>query len=214
MFRNKIVEIGSKMRRRRGDKRSAAGKIRAGELDIKEMTGRNVIPSRKAREELMVHLEEKLKYENFFESLPLTTSLNVKKFEFNGIPIAIKNTENKNYQGANHREFKAAFIEYRRALKEGTLSAKHHILLSPVVYGKIGPYLIMEYVEDKYPLSSPELSKYWKADGEITSNFMKLLSDKKINAAPQMLHLMTLKNTNPKNPRKGKWVGFHPYDYE
>lgn len=93
-------------------------------------------------------------------------------------------------------------------MRNGEIKAENHVLRSPKVYGGIGNFLVMEFIGHYKP---PEI--YEVIVAELRKNFIKLKNKGLISKTPQDYHFMCVGNTNPRNPKKGKFVVFLPYDY-
>jgi hypothetical protein len=182
---------------------------------------RHVLP-RKKWPELIKELKTKLADPYFFSSLKdIGKSMgNVKLFYYDGIPVVIKDTGRRDTHGFNYKEIRKALFIHQKAVREGKISPKRYRIITPKVYGQIGRYLVMEYMEHKeHPKpgvteNQAEITSFKEAYRELEDNFMEAIMVKKAYEVdiPQLIHLMVLGNTNPKNPEKGIWLFSLPYD--
>lgn len=175
------------------------------------------------RPELLKYLRQNLFKPDFFENLSGLYGPRVKQLDFHFyinkrehvVPVVIKNTgafaHIPESQGKNFEEIRRSFEAHQRAVRSGKINPKTYILRSPKVYGRIGDFLVMEFVA-KTDLHWDLRKEIFK---EVGRNFLRL-KDKNLigkRPVPQTWSLITVANTNPKNPEKGKWVVFLPYDY-
>ncbi len=175
------------------------------------------------RPELLHYLRQNLFKPDFFKALPTLYGSRIKRLDFHFfvgeqehvVPVAIKNTSAiglyPESQGKNFEEIRESFLAHQRAVRSGRINPKTYILRSPKVYGRIGDFLVMEFVaETNLPW---ELRK--DVPIELVRNFLRL-KDKNLigkRPVPQTWNLITVASTNPGNPKEGKWVVFLPYDY-
>ncbi|MCD6479000.1 MAG: hypothetical protein J7L44_03890 [Candidatus Diapherotrites archaeon] len=181
---------------------------------------RHVLPRRKWPE-LIKELEIKLANPYFFSGLEYIGDLGrVRLFYYEGIPVAIKDTGRLERHGFDYEKIRKALLVHQKAVLEGKIKPNHYRIVTPKVYGQIGRYLIMEYIEHKeHPKpgvtkNQAEITSYREAYRELEDNFMKAIKISKAYDVdvPQLIHLMVLGNTNPKNPKKGTWLFSLPYD--
>ena len=153
------------------------------------------------------------------KTLPGTAS--VRKFDFNGMHFAIKQTYGDTAHGANYLQFRRDALAYQFAAKKGRIQNKHHVLRSIKVHGRIGNYLVMSRVQsiNRKNLAFPVQRSIEVALDELDRNFRDLTSDgiklgnSTVHYFPQFHDIMLIGNTNPKKPLKGKWIFCFPYDY-
>lgn len=167
---------------------------------------------------LMKHLQTQLKDRIFFANLPMAvvspfSSRKVKKLVFRGRTVVIKDTLGKIEHGFSYKSMRKKFLAHHKALKSGEIKAEHYKLRSAAIYGTVGNYLIMEFVPQKLgkDMTKAEYTSWKIADLELCHNLQTLFRD--IDGRPQALHIMPVRNTNPKNYAKGKWLVYLPYDY-
>ena len=174
--------------------------------------------ARQAR--LLKFLQGELQKPGFFRGLLETIGTpKVRKFVFDGTPVAIKNTKGFAEEGRNYAKLRQNFLKHQFAVRNGRIKAQFYKLKSPRVYGVIGNYLVMEFVAEK-PILDFLPADEKKAE-EIKASCIKAIREleeniKQINKAapkPQVTDIMIAGNTNPKEPLKGKWIFFMPYDY-
>jgi len=148
------------------------------------LRGYEARPTRRGKE-LMAELERKLTRE-FFESLKdadpdlhRKDPHKVKQFEFEGKLYVIKDTLGRgNLQGYNYEDYRRALHVHQLAVRNGIIKPKHYMLRTIRVHGRIGNYLVMDFVDGrKYStlvnsLESPQFLK--KTRDELEENLEKL----------------------------------------
>jgi len=203
---------------------------RAKKLD-KFRRAREIIPTGKIykrrlvppsqRPALLKLLERKLSEPGFFENLPILYQSTVKRFDFHFfagkqeyiVPVAIKNTAFWKQPPADGRDYGAlrkTFLAHHKAVNSGLIKPERYIMRSPKVYARIGNFLVMEFV------NSLGFNAYGPLKGvfdEIHGNFLFLKRKQLIPQTPQYFHVMPVANTNPGDPKRGKWIVFSSYDY-
>lgn len=188
---------------------------------------RNVIHKNKWRE-LKKELSKKLRNPKFFENLEKTfsvksfTSEKVKRYSFKGKPVAIKDTQGFKKEGFNYKKFRKAILVHQKAIrgkvKGVEINAKNYKLVTPKVFGRIGNYLIMEYMNEMktkriFSESKSVVESFLNAQKQMKKNFDSLEELLPEYEAPQIAQYMVLGNTNPKKPEKGRWIFSLPYDF-
>ena len=185
---------------------------------------RHIIQPPAEQRRLIQELEGKLKNPDFFNGLPSLKSSSVKRFEFNGVSVAIKNTKGNIPPGSNIRQmhgydfnsFRKTLLAHQEAVRNKGITASRYKLKSIKVYGRIGNFLVMEFVESpsrgkvRRELNAAVRKSLDAATAQLESNLGKLTRD--YTNIPQETHLMVVGNSNPKYPDKGQWVFFLPYD--
>ncbi|VVB74745.1 Uncharacterised protein [uncultured archaeon] len=140
------------------------------------------------------------------------------KFVFKGNPVAFKNTLASKTHGSDPASLRNDFLIHQRAVRLGKISADKYILRSPKVYGMVGQYLVMEYIEGatidnaaaKFGLDKFQRKNFLDSAYQLEGNFSKLLADgalSNIKRKPQWTDVMVAGHNN------GKWVFYLPYDY-
>lgn len=182
----------------------------------------NLIRKRFARKEtpadnneVMEYLKKKLSTPGFFSKLELAgepSFTEVKKLEWKGRKLAIKFAERQEH-GADYDGIRRIFLAHQRAVRKGEIKPKKYKISSIKVFGKIGNYIVMKYIEG---ISSAKLYEKQEKGSlealeEMFENFRFLRKNKKISKIPQIEVDFIAK---PSNPEKGKWEFFLPYDYE
>jgi len=183
---------------------------------------RHLVPPSK-RPALLKLLGKKLSEPGFFKNLPILYQSTVKRFDFHFfsgkqqyiVPVAIKNTAfweapPASSDGRDYGELRKAFLAHNRAVYSGLIKPERYIMRSPKVYVRIGDFLVMEFV------NSLGFNAYGPLKGvfdEIHGNFLFLKKKRLISESPQYVHIMPVANTNPADPKKGKWIVFSSYDY-
>lgn len=172
--------------------------------------------------ELIKKLELNLANPYFFNSLQDIgkTKGHVKLFYFGEIPVVIKDTQRRDMHGFNYKEIRRSLLVHQKAALKGKISPERYRLITPKVYGRIGRYLVMEYMEHRETPKAgktenqAEITSFSRAYKELEENFTKAIRISKTFGVdiPQVFHLMVLGNTNPKNPDKGVWLFSLPYD--
>jgi len=169
---------------------------------------------------LMEYLEEKFKDPNFFNSLTKDNTIhtpNVRTKEFEGTTFAIKNTHGMVSHGFDAEKMRKDFLAHQMAIRKGELKATHYKLRSIKLLGKIGDYLVMQYIPI-INIREMRANHQWaqshvRAYGELAGNLLTLHNTGKIDRVPQYSDLRSTGNTNPSDVNKGKWVFYLPYDY-
>ncbi len=165
---------------------------------------------------LMSFLKQKLIDESFFWSLE-RVSLHpqndyARKLDFEGLPIVVKDTYGIEKHGINFEAIRTkAYLVHQRAVRSKQIKPEYYILRSIKVYGRIGDYLVMQRIEERMikRMTGAELDSFKTAKIELFTNLSKL----RVTAMmPQARHLIAFRNTNPKDPAKGKWIVYLPYD--
>ncbi|MFH1256327.1 MAG: hypothetical protein V1494_03455 [Candidatus Diapherotrites archaeon] len=176
-------------------------------IPVRKIGSRNLVWPPEAQKRLVKELKHKLR-KGLFISLPIIRGSNyIRKYYFEGIPVAIKDTGFLDVHGHDYNSLKQAFLEYHRAIKAGEIGAKFHSLRSPKVYARVKNFLIMEYVEQT-PVQPSEEGSHSQATLEASKNFDHLIKIGRIKGmlVPQVSHIM------PQKKEGGKWVFYHPYD--
>ncbi len=162
-----------------------------------------------SRKEMMDFLKSRLS-QIFFSALP-TIRFKVRKFMWNGKPVVIKDTLGFIDQGYQYDNTRKAILLHQRAVRSGKISARHYRIKTPKVYGRIGNYLVMEFMQGKnYDDNSGNLGMAYQ---ELKENFKKLCIENLLTE-PQLHDLIVLGNSNPGNPERGVWYFSLPYDFE
>ncbi len=171
---------------------------------------RHLIPQ-KNRKTMLKILQKKLN-EKFFDSLPKLQDYNpqIRVCKYNGKRVIIKDTKGNQDEGFNFQELRNSFLEHQKSARQKAINTDSYILRSPKIYGRIGNYLVMELIEDKYEeiySSRPELrNKMVMAFNQLRRNFRKLKSDKLIKRIPQLYPMIT-------GIENSRWVFYLSYDY-
>jgi len=179
---------------------------------------RNLIWRPEQKKRLMKVLGEKLKNKNFFERLPNVAGRTMARFDFGGIPVLIKYTPSETH-GRDYEGIEKIFKEYNKTLKGGEIKAKRSVLRLPKAYGRIGDYVIMEYMDwlkDHDLFDNRKLEhQLLLANDEAINNIISVAKSMKlhIQGMPKAGDIVLWGNTNPKNPSKGKWIFYMLYDY-
>lgn len=171
------------------------------------------------REAMLHHLGRRLRIPFFFRVLRRAspTAKVVKRYSYEGVPIVIKDTEGMAEHGYEFEELRRAVLEHQKAVRDGRIVADRYRIKTPKVYGRVGRkgrYLVMEDMGERHPdMHSLGERDYDAARKQAYNNFEELVRRGNIKRAPQVLHMMPLGNTNPKEPEKGVWLTSLPYDY-
>lgn len=182
---------------------------------------RHSIPRRK-RVHLMNFFERNLQVPGFFERLPEADKAGrVRFFYFGGKYIAIKKTETEPAHGCRPGQVRKSILAHHKALRAGQLKAEKYRIITPKVYGQIGQFIVMEFMEGKSQfgvfegLNKAEIQSLNDAYYEMHGNFEKLMWRGVIKRSeiPQLFDSVVLGNTNPKDKTKGKWIFAPPMDF-
>ncbi|MFH0954675.1 MAG: hypothetical protein V1777_01060 [Candidatus Micrarchaeota archaeon] len=141
---------------------------------------------------------------------------NVRKFEFEGIPVAIKDTRGEAQHGLEYKKIRQTILAHQLAVRNKTIKATKYQIRSPHILGKIENFLIMQFVHAKkiseMEKAPPQEKKsFEEALEQATGNFETLYQQGHAKKKLQGRHMM-ISNTNPSNPIHGKWIFYFPYD--
>ena len=175
--------------------------------------------------ELMKYLNTQLPNPRFFTGLEMTTKPGVRILTFKERKVAIKDTSGKYVGGADPKRIRVKLAEVQTRLhrhrRSGLSTPGDFQIHSIPVYGKIGNYLIMAFIEGKNAAQlarqyrafiegknpdDPEAKSFWSA----YTAFEDFVKNEGIHF-PQTFHSI-VQNTNPANPARGKWIFYPPYD--
>lgn len=179
---------------------------------VREEETKTRAPIKNPHENLIAQAREKLSSPVFFECLPmLGMSPRVRLAEIGGVKVVIKHTESNEMQGYLYENLRKSFLRHQLAVRAGKIKPEHYILRSPKVFARIGPYLLMRYVNEypstEYAANNEERESTFRARKELISNF------EKINGrgfyGPQFSDMMFERGSY----RDGKWRIFLPYDH-
>ncbi len=194
-------------------------------------------------EVLLEKVRRKEGIRKWFESLDaFSHSPKVRLFDFEGTPVVIKDTKGAEKEGYSFHKFRETIRKHHRAQRGGKIRTTRYILKPPRVYGRIGPYLLMEFMDGKsaYEIDCKKgvfeefcnkkglkpteetMNSLKEAIAEMESNFHWLeaheelpqipLTGGNFPAIPQYGDWVILGNTNPKSPADGKWIIAPTYD--
>lgn len=186
--------------------------------ELRTRPKRNLIWGSEKKKRLMKVLRENLKNKDFFKGLPSVPGRLMAIFDFEGIPVLIKYTPSATH-GRDYEGIERIFRNYNRSIKSGKIKAKHSVLRLPKAYGRIGDYVIMEYIDWLEAQDIDDNRKHHHqfllAADEAANNILKVSSsmDLHIQGMPKAGDIMPWGNTNPKNPSKGRWIFYMLYDY-
>jgi hypothetical protein len=89
---------------------------------------------------------------------------------FKGTPVAIKVTRGSIFEGANPKRVQKDITLHDEAIRRGLIDNKFYVLHTPLVYGTIGPLLIMEYIKESKRVTREEKNV---ATAELWANLGK-----------------------------------------
>lgn len=130
-----------------------------------------------------------------------------------GRKVVFKNTKGKDRHGHDYEKLRRTFLQHQLALRQGIIKAEKYSARTPKAYGRIGKYLVMQYVEGKSLTKFAILSAYEEIDAayqEMKANFAKLKEKGLIEQEPQLFHVII---GNRSGLKRGKVVFYFVYDY-
>src|SRR3989338_5622001 len=103
----------------------------------------------KMKKRLLSELESKLKSPDFFKQLENINSGNirVRKYMYGKIPVVIKDTWGQREHGHHYKILRHIFYDHQILARSKKINAEKYRLISPRVFGRIGDYLVMEYMQ-------------------------------------------------------------------
>lgn len=177
---------------------------------------------------MMDWLRKKLKEPGFVGSLKSIKGTSYMGLvEFEGTPVLLKRVGSGEDHGRNYKKIRAAVLAVQKSVHKsrGTKNKRRYRIVTPRVYGRIGTFLVMEYMEsgtlfDRGNLRQMKINPTNKAIksqirvfNQMAADFHNLEKQGKIPRVPQLRDVMVLGNTNPKKPWSGEWVFSLPYDF-
>ncbi|HLC79946.1 MAG TPA: hypothetical protein VJG83_06030 [archaeon] len=178
--------------------------------------GRREIPLKGPHKDILAFLEKKLANKKFFEGLPKISKYSIRKFEYNGKTAVIKQTYGDSSHGIEFGKIRQTLLKHQMAVRTKKIVPKTYKLRSIKVFGRVGNYLVMDFVKgqnlgdwfDRH--KNPEVARHLsEATYEMERNF----NSQGALPIPQLTDLIVAGNTNPQEPTKGKWIFYLPYDY-
>lgn len=133
------------------------------------------------------------------------------RFFYNGVPVVIKWTGPFHLHGGKPNLLRHDFLAHQRAVRAGQIDTSFYILRSPKVYGKVGDFLVMEYVSNAIKQEASLRESFTNARGQLERNLHFLEMENRLSfplERPQSRHLMAAGVEN------GKWIFYLPYDYD
>src|SRR3989338_6536615 len=103
----------------------------------------------KMKNRLLSELETKLKSRDFFKQLGNINSGNirVRKYMFGNVPIVIKDTWGDLHHGHKFEVLRKIFYDHNFQVRQKKINAEKYRIIMPRVFGRIGDYLVMEYMQ-------------------------------------------------------------------
>ncbi len=118
---------------------------------IKPHYQRTVVPNAERRK-LLSSVRLKMLNPFFFKQLTPATPYHsfhrVRIFEFGSHKLAIKDTEYSKRHGMNWKAIRKDVTNFMVAIRQKQILPKKYILKLPKAYGRVGKFLVMEYVKD------------------------------------------------------------------
>ncbi|GEM_PF-3256675 len=179
---------------------------------------RSIIPKEK-RNALLSDVEKKLdSHPQFFNTLPKAGKHHfVRLYEFNGVPVVIKDTRGEAKEGLDFRELQRMFITHQKAVQQGAIRPRGYRLIMPEIYGEIkGRYVVMELMSEKSieeimgqkkgRLVEKSRRSHFHARQNLGENLSILRGGRESRRETHIKDTMIVGNTNPKKPHKGDWI--------
>jgi hypothetical protein len=191
--------------------KSLAAKKRAALNIFSAPPFRRNIPLPKVREKLLRTLKKELLADKF-KSMPcIGIDTEVRIFEHNGTKVVVKDTGGDKFSGyarnihkhPAHNFLKAHHAHYR---EKKLRTSVEYMLRTPKLFGRIGNFLVMEYIPRWSPKSAEEQ--------ELLSRASRQMDDVAQNvAAERWVHKLQTQHFIPAGIHNGKVIFYAVYDY-
>jgi len=185
------------------------------------------------QKDLMKYLRKELNsnpgFFNTLEILKGDRGVPKRVLDFRGKKVVIKrdptvkdpDIAKRGIHGGNYEKIRKLLLAHQAGVLEGKINPKSYVLRSIKVYGRIGEFLVMDYVQGKgyyyhyfLPYSGTsgtiDLKDVREAKNEIEQNFCKVVGVNQKHL--QFFDMIVAGKTNPAHPEKGKWIFYLPYD--
>jgi hypothetical protein len=180
------------------------------------------------QKQLMRDLKRLIVEEKGFAQLKPIDKLNqlIRIYEYKGKKVIIKNTWGETQDGNKPDLVRHAIMEHQKAVQRKDIKQTRYRIKTPYVYGKVGDYLVMEYMEGEHISVAKQKSSIFarrslaRAEQELATNFAAIengllpIAETQPNLKlPQLSDFMVTGNSNPRNPSRGIWYFSPPYDF-